>query len=99
MAKLFLLEVSVVCVVALASAAQNNATNSTNGIGATNVRATYYLYQPEQHNWDLNAVGASCATWDANQSLSWRSKYGWTAFCGSIVRPIAACGKCLRVCN
>ncbi|EXB93229.1 Pathogenesis-related protein P2 [Morus notabilis] len=67
---------------------------------ATNVRATYHLYNPQQNNWDLNAVSAFCATWDANKSYEWRSKYGWTAFCGpSGPTGQAACGKCLKVTN
>lgn len=87
MAKISLFLVSLVCALALASAQS-----------ATNVRATYHLYQPEQHNWDLNAVSAYCSTWDANKPLSWRSKYGWTAFCGpSGPTGQASCGKCLRV--
>lgn len=87
MEKLALLVVSVVCILALASAQS-----------ATNVRATYHLYQPEQHNYDLLAVSAYCATWDANKPLSWRSKYGWTAFCGPTgPRGQEACGKCLKV--
>ncbi|KAJ1413880.1 RlpA-like domain superfamily [Sesbania bispinosa] len=89
MAKVSLLVVCVVCVVALASAQS-----------ATNVRATYHYYQPEQHNWDLTAVSAYCATWDASKSYEWRSKYGWTAFCGpSGPQGQAACGRCLRVTN
>ncbi|KAK6911379.1 Barwin domain [Dillenia turbinata] len=53
-----------------------------------------------KHNWDLNAVSAYCSTWDANKPLSWRSKYGWTAFCGPVgPHGQAACGKCLRVTN
>ncbi|KAK7258692.1 hypothetical protein RIF29_24274 [Crotalaria pallida] len=89
MAKISLLVVCVFCVLALASAQS-----------ATNVRATYHLYQPEQHNWDLLAVSAYCATWDADKPLSWRSKYGWTAFCGPQgPQGQAACGKCLRVTN
>ncbi|XP_057440726.1 pathogenesis-related protein PR-4-like [Lotus japonicus] len=89
MAKISLFLVSLVCALALASAQS-----------ATNVRATYHLYQPEQHNWDLNAVSAYCSTWDANKPLSWRSKYGWTAFCGpSGPTGQASCGKCLRVTN
>ena len=65
---------------------------------ASGVRATYNFYRPQQNNWDLNAVSAYCATWDAGMPLSWRSKYGWTAFCGP-VGPTgeAACGKCLLV--
>lgn len=65
---------------------------------ARNVRATYHLYNPQDHGWDLNAVSAYCSTWDANKPYSWRSKYGWTAFCGPVGahgRP--SCGKCLRV--
>nr|AKF40631.1 pathogenesis-related protein 4-2 [Vitis pseudoreticulata] len=70
------------------------------GASASNVRATYHYYNPAQHGWDLNAVSAYCATWDANKSLAWRSKYGWTAFCGP-AGPTgqAACGKCLKVTN
>jgi hypothetical protein len=68
------------------------------GESASNVRATYHYYQPEQHGWDLNAVSAYCSTWDAGKPYSWRSKYGWTAFCGPVgPRGQASCGKCLRV--
>ncbi|XP_027352152.1 pathogenesis-related protein PR-4-like [Abrus precatorius] len=89
MAKLSVFVVCVLGILALASAQS-----------ATNVRATYHLYQPEQHNWDLLAVSAFCATWDADKPLSWRSKYGWTAFCGpSGPQGQQACGKCLRVTN
>ncbi|XP_039115138.1 pathogenesis-related protein PR-4 [Dioscorea cayenensis subsp. rotundata] len=67
---------------------------------ASNVRATYHYYNPSQNNWDLNAVSAYCATWDADKSLAWRQKYGWTAFCGpSGPTGQAACGKCLLVTN
>ncbi|KAM3290373.1 Wound-induced protein WIN2 [Capsicum baccatum] len=67
---------------------------------AQNVRATYHLYNPQNVGWDLNAVSAYCSTWDANKPLAWRSKYGWTAFCGPVgPRGQASCGKCLRVTN
>ncbi|XP_057960372.1 pathogenesis-related protein PR-4-like [Malania oleifera] len=67
---------------------------------ASNVRATYHFYNPAQNRWDLNAVSAYCATWDANKPLAWRQKYGWTAFCGPVgPRGQASCGKCLRVTN
>nr|AGT17287.1 hypothetical protein SHCRBa_160_O06_R_40 [Saccharum hybrid cultivar R570] len=67
---------------------------------ASNVRATYHLYNPQQNNWNLNAVSAYCATWDADKPASWRQQYGWTAFCGpSGPRGQAACGKCIRVTN
>ncbi|XAR49218.1 hypothetical protein NMG60_11032336 [Bertholletia excelsa] len=74
--------------------------SGSGGESASNVRATYHFYNPEQNGWDLNAVSAYCSTWDASQPLAWRSKYGWTAFCGP-VGPTgqAACGKCLRVTN
>ena len=66
---------------------------------ATNVYASYHYYQPELHGWDLNAVSAYCATWDAGMPYSWRSKYGWTAFCGPVgEHGQPSCGKCLRVC-
>ncbi|KAG1334065.1 pathogenesis-related protein PR-4 [Cocos nucifera] len=79
----------LLCIAAVASAQS-----------ASNVRATYNDYNAAQHNWDLNAVSAYCATWDADKPLSWRQKYGWTAFCGP-VGPTgeAACGKCLLVTN
>lgn len=65
---------------------------------ATNVRATYHLYNPQNINWDLRAASAFCATWDADKPLAWRQKYGWTAFCGPAGSPgQASCGKCLRV--
>ncbi|KAF3338156.1 pathogenesis-related protein PR-4 [Carex littledalei] len=70
---------------------------------ASNVRATYNFYYPEKNNWDLNAVSAYCATWDASKPLEWRKKYGWTAFCGPVgpQKPLGqdGCGKCLQVTN
>ncbi|GLJ23969.1 hypothetical protein SUGI_0455650 [Cryptomeria japonica] len=67
---------------------------------ASNVRATYHLYNPQNIGWDLNKASAYCATWDANKPLSWRKKYGWTAFCGPVgPKGQASCGKCLRVTN
>lgn len=86
MAKLALCMLSFVCVVILASAQ------------SATVTSTFQLYQPEQHNWDLLAVSAFCATWDADQPLSWRSKYAWTAFCGPVgPQGPDSCGRCLRV--
>ncbi|GMH10497.1 hypothetical protein Nepgr_012338 [Nepenthes gracilis] len=70
------------------------------GEGANNVRATYHLYNPQDHGWSLYAVSAYCSTWDGNKPLAWRSKYGWTAFCGPVgPHGQAACGKCLKVTN
>ncbi|XP_022742087.1 pathogenesis-related protein PR-4-like [Durio zibethinus] len=67
---------------------------------ASNVRATYHYYYPEQNNWDLTAVSAFCSTWYADKPLEWRSKYGWTAFCAPEgPQGEEACGKCLKVTN
>ncbi|PSS24489.1 Wound-induced protein [Actinidia chinensis var. chinensis] len=81
----------------------NNCQSNCKGSGgesASNVRATYHFYNPEQVGWDLRAVSAYCSTWDADKPLAWRKKYGWTAFCGPVgPRGQASCGKCLRVTN
>ncbi|PON87178.1 Expansin [Trema orientale] len=80
----------VICIVVSGASAQS----------ASNVRATYHLYNPQDNNWDLLKVSAFCATWDANKPLEWRKKYGWTAFCGPVgPRGQEACGKCLKVTN
>ena len=77
----------VICMVVTASAQS-----------ATNVRATYHLYNPQNIGWDYLRASVFCATWDANKPLAWRSKYGWTAFCGPVgPRGQEACGKCLKV--
>nr|CAA57674.1 defence-related protein [Zea mays] len=66
---------------------------------ASNVQATYHLYNPAQNGWDLNP-GTYCATWDADKPLSWRQKHGWTAFCGPAgQKGPGRCGKCIRVKN
>ncbi|GAB4855367.1 Pro-hevein [Ancistrocladus abbreviatus] len=77
---------------------------SPSGGGSTGesatVRATYHLYNPQNNGWNLYAVSAFCSTWDGDKPYSWRSKYGWTAFCGPVgPRGKDACGKCLRVTN
>ncbi|CAN6372660.1 unnamed protein product [Urochloa humidicola] len=81
---------ALLCAVAAMAAAQQ----------ASGVRATYNFYRPQNINWDLNAASTYCATWDAGKSFEWRSKYGWTAFCGP-VGPTgqASCGLCLLVTN
>ncbi|XP_058105473.1 pathogenesis-related protein PR-4B-like [Magnolia sinica] len=67
---------------------------------ASNVRATYHLYNPSQIGWDYLRASVYCATWDANKPLEWRRRYGWTAFCGPVgPRGQASCGRCLRVTN
>lgn len=69
------------------------------GQSANNVRATYNLYNPQNIGWDYYKASVYCATWDGNQPLSWRQKYGWTAFCGPVgPQGRDSCGKCLRVC-
>ncbi|XP_019197167.1 PREDICTED: pathogenesis-related protein PR-4-like [Ipomoea nil] len=67
---------------------------------ATNVRATYNNYNPQNIDWDYNTASVFCATWDADKPLEWRQKYGWTAFCGP-VGPTGqdSCGRCLAVTN
>ncbi|GJN27977.1 hypothetical protein PR202_gb16049 [Eleusine coracana subsp. coracana] len=65
---------------------------------ASNVRATYHLYNPAENGWDLNRVSTYCATWDADKPLSWRQQYSWTAFCGpSGPRGQDSYGRCIRV--
>jgi roadblock/LC7 domain-containing protein len=80
------LAAALLCAAAAMAAAQQ----------ASGVRATYNYYNPAQNNWNL--AGTYCATWDASKPLSWRSKYGWTAFCGP-AGPTgqASCGQCLLV--
>ncbi|XP_068340589.1 pathogenesis-related protein PR-4-like [Pyrus communis] len=86
----FVLLVSVIICVLVGSAWGQSAT----------VGSTYHLYNPAQINYDLRAVSAFCSTWDADQSYEWRSKYGWTAFCGPAgPRGEDVCGKCLLVTN
>ncbi|KAL5712399.1 hypothetical protein ACHQM5_014578 [Ranunculus cassubicifolius] len=70
------------------------------GESASNVRATYHVYNPAGNGWDLYRVSAYCSTWDGNKSLAWRQQYGWTAFCGPVgPRGQASCGRCLRCSN
>ncbi|KAE8729125.1 Wound-induced protein WIN2 [Hibiscus syriacus] len=79
---------------------QSNCRGPAPGGGGATVRSTYHYYNPEQNNWDLRAVSAYCSTWDADKPFAWRSKYGWTAFCGPVSPGFpAACGRCLRVRN
>ena len=66
---------------------------------ASNVRATYHIYDPEKINWDFNKAGVYCSTWDAKKPVLWREKYAWTAFCGPVgPRERASSGKCFLVC-
>ncbi|XP_058762003.1 pathogenesis-related protein PR-4-like [Vicia villosa] len=87
--KLFLVEVLILCAIALASAQSGN-----------NVRATYESYNPQKSKWDMNTLNVFCAAQDASKSLAWRSKYDWAAFCAPIW-PFgkAVCGNCLNVTN
>ncbi|XP_024642006.1 PR5-like receptor kinase isoform X3 [Medicago truncatula] len=92
--QLFLLDlVLIFCVLVLASAQSE-----------INVNATYRSFnspttkQGIGNKWNLNTAGVLCASQDGNKSLSWRSKYGWAAFCGIWLSKYA-CGKCLNVTN
>lgn len=88
MSRLSLCVFVLLCAFAAKAAAQS----------APNVRATYHIYNPAQNNWDLYRVSAYCSTWDGNQPLEWRQRYGWTAFCGPVgPRGRDSCGRCLRV--
>ncbi|CAN6371880.1 unnamed protein product [Urochloa humidicola] len=67
---------------------------------AHGVLATYNLYNPERINWDMRTASTFCATWDADMPLSWRQRYGWTAFCGPTgAHGQPSCGRCLLVTN
>ncbi|CAM8933721.1 unnamed protein product [Rhodiola kirilowii] len=67
---------------------------------ASNVRATYHIYNPQDIGWDLYEASTFCSTWDGDKPLAWRQKYGWTAFCGPAgPQGQQSCGKCLRVTN
>ncbi|KAF8017841.1 hypothetical protein BT93_H2903 [Corymbia citriodora subsp. variegata] len=51
---------------------------------ASNVRATYHYYYPEE----------------SGKPLARRNEYGWTSFCGPVgPRGQTSCGRCLRVTN
>lgn len=66
--------------------------------GASDIVATYNDYNPQNIGWDLNTAAVYCATWDADQPLAWREKYGWTDFCGPVgAHGEASCGRCLQV--
>lgn len=68
------------------------------GQSATGVTATSLPYNPQQNNYDLQAVNAYCSAFDAGQSHAWRSRYGWAAFCGPVCPTgQAACGRCLKI--
>ncbi|KAE8705536.1 Pathoproteinsis-related protein PR-4B [Hibiscus syriacus] len=83
------------CIVVLACVVASVAAQS-----ASNVRATYHIYNPQNINWDYMKASVFCATWDAGRPLAWRRRYGWTAFCGPAgPRGRPSCGRCLRVTN
>ncbi|KAL6659801.1 hypothetical protein ACP70R_000105 [Stipagrostis hirtigluma subsp. patula] len=67
---------------------------------ASGVVATYNLYNAAQIDWDLRRASAFCATWNADMPLSWRQRYGWTAFCGPAgAHGEPSCGRCILVTN
>ena len=65
---------------------------------ASGVTAMVTPYSSPLSSWDLNLVGAYCATWDADKPLIWRQKYYWAAFCGPAgPQDDASCALCLLV--
>ncbi|KAF2298416.1 hypothetical protein GH714_023517 [Hevea brasiliensis] len=96
----------LLCLVATAIAQEHRhgqkaqARPNDKGESASNVRAAYHFYNPEDNGWDLLIISSYCSTWDADKPYDWRSKYGWTAFCGPVgPQGQEACGRCLRVTN
>ncbi|XVE89895.1 hypothetical protein DITRI_Ditri20bG0032200 [Diplodiscus trichospermus] len=70
------------------------------GPSDSNVTAYWTDYNVTKNNWDLNAAHVSCVAVDGDKPLEWRSKYGWTGFCGEVgPQGEEACGKCLKVTN
>ncbi|XP_021282516.1 uncharacterized protein LOC110415249 [Herrania umbratica] len=64
---------------------------------ATDVTAYWTDYKPSQNSWEIPSF---CAAVDGSKPLEWRSKYGWTGFCGPVgPTGVDACGKCLKVTN
>ncbi|XP_010550915.1 PREDICTED: pathogenesis-related protein PR-4-like [Tarenaya hassleriana] len=69
-------------------------------ISADTIWAEYAYYNATQIDYDLASTNAFCAQWDSDKPYWWRSKYGWTAFCGPVgPQGQEACGKCLKVTN
>ena len=54
-------------------------------------------YDPPSRDYSIE--GLFCATYDANQTLEWRSQYLWAAYCDSAGPPMGAslCGTCIQV--
>ncbi|XVF31117.1 hypothetical protein REPUB_Repub16aG0118000 [Reevesia pubescens] len=70
------------------------------GPGESNVTAYWTEYNATNNNWDYYAKPVYCAAVDGGKPLEWRSKYGWTGFCGKVgPQGEEACGKCLKVTN
>ena len=68
--------------------------------GESNVTAYWTDYNVTNNNWDYYAKPVSCASVDGDKPLEWRSKYGWTGFCGNVgPQGLDACGLCLKVRN
>ncbi|KAJ1276075.1 hypothetical protein BS78_05G186300 [Paspalum vaginatum] len=86
--------VTVVAVIGVA-AADGVAAQQASGVTAM---PTPYAWP--MAGWDLRAVSAHCATWDADTPLAWRRKYWWAAFCGPAgPQGEPSCGRCLQVVN
>ncbi|GLJ39628.1 hypothetical protein SUGI_0810130 [Cryptomeria japonica] len=56
-------------------------------------------YDSAGRHYDLD--GLFCATFDSNQTLEFRSKYLWTAYCDQAGQPMepSLCGTCIQVTN
>ncbi|KAK8502383.1 hypothetical protein V6N11_047971 [Hibiscus sabdariffa] len=65
-----------------------------------NATAYWTYYYTDLYDWDMKKAGVACASRDADKPFEWRSKYYWTAFCGSGGPSYpASCGQCLKVTN
>ncbi|XWS64708.1 hypothetical protein CRYUN_Cryun05aG0026600 [Craigia yunnanensis] len=70
------------------------------GPGESDVTAYWTDYNVKKNNWDYHAAHVFCAALDGDKPLEWRSKYGWTGFCGKVgPQGDEACGKCLKITN
>ncbi|GMI65213.1 HEVEIN-LIKE, pathogenesis-related 4 [Hibiscus trionum] len=69
------------------------------GPSESNVTAYETDYAPIANNWTYPSH-AACYAKDGGKPFEWRSKYGWTGYCGKEgTDPEHICGKCLKVTN
>ncbi|XVE89886.1 hypothetical protein DITRI_Ditri20bG0031300 [Diplodiscus trichospermus] len=73
---------------------------STAAQSASGATAYWTDYNVTENNWDYNAAHVFCASVDGDKPSEWRSRYGWTGYCGKVgSQGKEACGKCLSVTN